>query len=398
MKYCAVDLCTKIAEKRGWCSKHYTRYRKYGNTSYVTPNWRIGRNNPNCRHLNLDDTCLDIIDTQEKAYLLGWIASDGSVRKDGVVIKIHERDRFILYALAKIVGSNGPTKDCVRHMWNLHICSTRLARSVAAHLSIPVNTKKDSIVKPPRLNDESLQWAFMRGFFDGDGSIRMPTQRRTSPECSVASYSPFIREFFANNSIGCDISDYQARWYGVNALDFMGKLYGDQSFPRLSRKYDLFLDWSLWTPTLSHGHALSSRGLRYSKLDPNALPLVKHNSSDSGYDIAIIKKNRELGPITLFGTGIRVRPPDGYYFDLVPRSSIIKTGYMLANSVGIIDRSYVGEVMVGLIKVDPAAPDLSLPSRVVQLIPRPILNIEVLEVSELSETQRGEGGFGSTGR
>ena len=52
---------------------------------------------------------------------------------------------------------------------------------------------------------------------------------------------------------------------------------------------------------------------------------------------------------------------------LVPRSSISKTGYMLANSVGVIDRTYTGNVLVPLIKVDKSMPDLILPARVVQL-------------------------------
>ena len=70
---------------------------------------------------------------------------------------------------------------------------------------------------------------------------------------------------------------------------------------------------------------------------------------------------------------------------------------MLANAVGVIDRAYVGEVLVPLVEFDPAAPDLPLPARVVQLIPRPIVTGEVVEVAQLEDTARGSGGFGSTG-
>ena len=70
---------------------------------------------------------------------------------------------------------------------------------------------------------------------------------------------------------------------------------------------------------------------------------------------------------------------------------------MLANSVGVIDRAYTGEILVPLIKLDPNAPDLALPARIVQIIPRPIIAAEIVEVDDFDTTLRGDGGFGSTG-
>jgi dUTP pyrophosphatase len=69
----------------------------------------------------------------------------------------------------------------------------------------------------------------------------------------------------------------------------------------------------------------------------------------------------------------------------------------MANSFGVIDRAYRGEILVPLIKLDPQAPDLELPCRIAQLIPRPIVHVEWVLVDNLDETERGEGGFGSTG-
>jgi dUTP pyrophosphatase len=92
-----------------------------------------------------------------------------------------------------------------------------------------------------------------------------------------------------------------------------------------------------------------------------------------------------------------VQPAFGWYFDVVPRSSISKSGYMLANSVGVIDRGYTGEILVPLIKIDPSAPDLKLPARLVQMIPRQIIAAELVEVEAFDETVRGSSGFGSTG-
>jgi len=379
---------------------HYRRYRRHGDVNYITPEWRAGRGNPNCRHPNLNDSYLAAIDSPDKAYLLGWIASDGHVNHDSVVITVHAKDRQILSSLAALVGHNGPRLiKSKKVMWGLSLNSTQLAHDAARHLGLPVDVKKDAIVEPLQTTDSNLKWAFMRGFFDGDGSVRLPSGTRT-PECNVASYSPYIREFFIQNSAGAkdDPKNKQVRWTGVAALDFLGKLYADTTFPYLSRKRDIFVDWSLWVPVLTKGFCISSRGLMYSTTDAAALPLIKHNASDSGYDVAVIKEVRKLGNVTLYGTGIKVSPPFGYYFDLLPRSSIIKTGYMLANSVGVIDRSYVGEILVALIKTNPDAPDLALPARVVQLVPRPIVNLEIVQVTELSDSERGEAGFGSTGR
>jgi dUTP pyrophosphatase len=110
----------------------------------------------------------------------------------------------------------------------------------------------------------------------------------------------------------------------------------------------------------------------------------------------LININKTIGKVTLYGTGIIVTPPTGYYFDMVPRSSIIKSGYMLANSVGIIDQGYTGEILVPLVKIDEEAPDIELPAKMVQLIPRKWYGFNPVRVDEVHETNRSSGGFGST--
>jgi dUTP pyrophosphatase len=135
----------------------------------------------------------------------------------------------------------------------------------------------------------------------------------------------------------------------------------------------------------------------YQLLRVEAVAPFKARVSDSGYDLTVIRRVKQHGTVTLFGTGLSVRPPYGWYFDVVPRSSIIKSGYLSANSVGVIDRSYRGEIMVPLLKIDPDAPDLELPARVAQMIPRPIVHLSPIARETLNSTQRGTGGFGSTG-
>ena len=100
----------------------------------------------------------------------------------------------------------------------------------------------------------------------------------------------------------------------------------------------------------------------------------------------------------MYDSYISVQPPDGVYFEIVPRSSISKTGYILTNSIGIIDPSYRGTLKVVLTKIDDTKPDIELPNKRFQLIPRTFISnmFEVSNVDELSNTKRGDGGFGST--
>jgi len=134
------------------------------------------------------------------------------------------------------------------------------------------------------------------------------------------------------------------------------------------------------------------------KTREDAMIPTKAHDSDSGYDITVLEVYKELSPnVKLYDTGIKIAPKPGYYTELVGRSSLMKQGYMLANNVGIIDNTYRGPILVALYKFDPSLPDLELPMRVAQLIPRKIINMKFVEVDNLDDTKRGEGGFGSTG-
>jgi len=137
---------------------------------------------------------------------------------------------------------------------------------------------------------------------------------------------------------------------------------------------------------------------KVNKCKKNAVLPSKVRQSDSGYDITIIDIVKDMGDTKLYGTGIKVQPDYGWYFDLVPRSSISKTGYILSNNIGIIDQEYVGEILVALTKIDKSKPDIQLPCRIAQIIPRPVIQMKVNEVDELQETDRGTAGFGSTGK
>jgi len=193
--------------------------------------------------------------------------------------------------------------------------------------------------------------------------------------------------------IPCTYGDNTIEFSGTNAMDFLGKIYQDDTLERTSTLYQEYLTWVNWKP--------ASKILQcvVLKTDPDAVIPSKSQASDVGYDLTVIKESKRwLKNITLYDTGLKIRVSHGYYAEIVPRSSLSKSGYMLANSLGIIDRSYSGNLLVALIKVDPKAPEIELPFRCCQIIFRAQHHMEMIQITEsLDETARAEGGFGSTG-
>lgn len=368
----------------------------------------MGRTNPNCRYKNVDDNWLNELDTEEKAYFLGLIAADGSISESGITLSLQEPDRHYTTSIRDLIDSSIPLIPRVGvcpngaevPMVGFTVNSRQLAKDACRHLKTPPG-KKDSVIQMPDIQSEQLKWAFVRGFFDGDGFVRSPTCAK-GPRCGFASNSrkmlDSIRDLAGSTNT---TANKQLEFNGAFALDFMAKLYENASpHLRMPRKYENYLEWCLWSPCLTGGGNSGNNGFfHWTKTIKEAVAPSKARVSDSGYDLTLIKKVKETPyGVEFYDTGIKIQPPFGWYFDLVPRSSISKTGYMLANSVGVIDRSYVGSVLVPLRKIDKNAPDLELPNRLVQIVPRPIVHFQVVEVDSLDDTDRGEGGFGSTGK
>ena len=135
------------------------------------------------------------------------------------------------------------------------------------------------------------------------------------------------------------------------------------------------------------------------KTDENAIIPKKAFQEDAGYDLTIIKKIKDFNSrSSLYDTGIKIEIDEGYYTEIVPRSSISKSGYILANNIGIIDNHYRGNLMIALTKIADDAPEIELPFKCCQLIVREQILSNLIEINEnnLSETKRNEGGFGST--
>lgn len=145
--------------------------------------------------------------------------------------------------------------------------------------------------------------------------------------------------------------------------------------------------------------------VKIKKLNENAvIPTYAHNT-DAGFDFtAISYEYKEDIDCHVFGTGLALEIPEGYVGLIFPRSSNRKTDLYLTNSVGIIDAGYRGEVMASFKNRD-FKPDViaqlrkgyEVGDRIFQMIIIPYPKIEFVEVDELSSTERGEGGHGSTG-
>jgi dUTP pyrophosphatase len=123
--------------------------------------------------------------------------------------------------------------------------------------------------------------------------------------------------------------------------------------------------------------------------------------SDAGLDLTAMEVQQVRPGVFSVDTGVSVHPPAGYYCEVVPRSSIVKSDFFQANSVGIIDPDYRGRILVMLRYLGPgdgieAARNL-VGKRVAQLILRRLEAVQVEGVDSLADTSRGAGGFGSTG-
>lgn len=136
--------------------------------------------------------------------------------------------------------------------------------------------------------------------------------------------------------------------------------------------------------------------------DPAAVIPSKVRATDIGWDLTIIKIDK-VNPITgvvRYDTGITLVPPHGWYAKVVPRSGFSDLGYVMTNSEGIIDRSYIGTLKVPLLKVTPNrdAPNIQLPYKGFQIILEPHVFTLLKEIKphQIVNTQRSSGGFGST--
>ncbi len=138
------------------------------------------------------------------------------------------------------------------------------------------------------------------------------------------------------------------------------------------------------------------------KVNENAVIPTRGSEFAAGYDLyACIEEDIvvKAGETVKVPTGIAVEIPEGYAGLVYARSGLAtKKGLAPANKVGVVDADYRGEILVFLHNHSNNDAVIESKERIAQLVVTPFLSVEFNEVSELSETVRGEGGFGSTGR
>ena len=164
--------------------------------------------------------------------------------------------------------------------------------------------------------------------------------------------------------------------------------------------------------------------VKIKKMHKDAVIPTYAKKGDAGMDLTAVSKKIDEQGNFVYGTGLAFEIPEGYVGLLFPRSSNAKTNMYLTNSVGVLDSGYRGEVMFKYKTVHNLAsmiqflwqkyilrkPILNIRietlscnhyeigDRIGQIIIIPYPQIEFVEVDELSETERGEGGYGSSGK
>lgn len=151
--------------------------------------------------------------------------------------------------------------------------------------------------------------------------------------------------------------------------------------------------------------------IKVKKLHPDAVIPSQATPTDAGFDLVatddgVVKEGMPVhGDLYIeYGTGISIEPPEGYHVEVFPRSSISKTHLILANSIGLIDEGYRGEIKLRFRYISHSsfstAPTLAYKKgdKIGQIVIRKTESMPFVEVDDLSDSERGGGGFGSTGQ
>lgn len=137
--------------------------------------------------------------------------------------------------------------------------------------------------------------------------------------------------------------------------------------------------------------------VKIKKLHPDAVIPTYAKPGDAGMDlVAVTEEWNESNTLVTYDTGLSMEIPEGYVGLLFPRSSISKTILNLANSVGVIDSGYRGPIMFKF-RYPEEGYVYDVGDRIGQILILPYPQVEFEEVAELNSTERGDGGFGSTG-
>lgn len=191
----------------------------------------------------------------------------------------------------------------------------------------------------------------------------------------------YVSKFNKNNVLDFILID------SANVMDFLGNLYNNIEVYSESSLYCLYI-------SLKKKY-YDCVDVEYS--DKSNQILSKTHYTDAGIDISGISVDKVLNTgVIMLNTGVKLNIPTGYWGMLAPRSSIAKSGFMIANSFGVIDSSYRGELKIAITPNNKDV-ELILPFKCAQLIliPQVMINFKNVDIISI-DTKRGDGGYGST--
>ena len=136
--------------------------------------------------------------------------------------------------------------------------------------------------------------------------------------------------------------------------------------------------------------------IKIKRLHPNAVLPKYAKAGDAGMDLTAVSLELINTDYIKYNFGLSFEIPDGFVGFIFPRSSCYKQDQILSNCVGVVDSGYRGEVSAVMIGTTDKS--YKVGDRVAQLIVMPIPYVQFDEVNELSDTERGAGGYGSTGK
>lgn len=141
--------------------------------------------------------------------------------------------------------------------------------------------------------------------------------------------------------------------------------------------------------------------LKIKRLSEEAILPIRAHKGDAGIDLTCTHITQELNEcgqlILVYHTGLAVEIPEGYVGLLFQRSSVYKKSISMVNAVGVIDSGYRGEIMGKFRSTTDVVPAIFKPGeRFAQLVIVPYMDVQIEEAVELEESERNEGGFGST--
>jgi dUTP pyrophosphatase len=300
-------------------------------------------------------TYFNNIDTIEKAYILGLV----NYNNNFIVALSH--NKYIISILKNFC----PT---IETTFTIDIKDDELLSLIHA--------------KTQTFNDFSFEYkiAFIRGLYESRSDKIEITDNIKNIKDDILTFINIHYEI-VDNCIVFNKDYYENK--------FLNKIYNnDEEITLLTlRAKKLLLSSKNYKPTI-----------KVLKTCDEAVIPSKAFEEDAGYDLTIIKKLKDFNSKTsLYDTGIKIEIDEGYYTEIVPRSSISKFGYILANNIGIIDNHYRGNLMIALTKIADDAPDIEFPFKCCQLIVRKQIFSNLYEITnDLTETARNTGGFGST--